>query len=248
MDCDGIARWYRFFEYFAFGRALERRRLEYLEAVADARSVLILGDGDGRFTAEFVKRNPRAAVQFVDLSSKMVELAKCRVSETAGVRFRVGDARTIALDGNYDLVVSHFFLDCFTESELAELVATISACCVPGARWLVSEFGLPAGGVGRFAARVLIRVMYFFFWVVTGLKVTRLPAYAPVLARNGFQMVRRQTAVGGLLMSELFGSQRDHGVDAGGAPGGEPGGKKRRTTNDGRSGGDCEGIEGTDSV
>jgi len=57
MNCDGIARWYRALEYLVFGRALERRRFEYLNDMADARHVLILGDGDGRFTAEFVRRN-----------------------------------------------------------------------------------------------------------------------------------------------------------------------------------------------
>jgi SAM-dependent methyltransferase len=232
MNCNGIARWYRFLEYLAFGRALERTRVEYLDEVADARSVLILGDGDGRFTAEFVRRTPHAAVEFVDSSSKMVELAERLVGGAGNVRFRVGDARTIALDGKYDLVVTHFFLDCFSEDELAELTARIRECCVPGARWLVSDFGLPAAGVGRFAAKVLIRGMYFFFWAVTGLGVTRLPDYLPLMARNGFEIKRRQTTMGGLLVSELFGSQGDNRVNAGGALGREPCGEEGRGTDD----------------
>jgi SAM-dependent methyltransferase len=205
VNCDRIARWYRFLEYLAFGRALEQRRFEYLAEAAEARSVLILGDGDGRFTAEFVRRNPQAAVDFVDLSARMVALAKQRVGG-ANVRFRLGDARTISLEGKYDLVVTHFFLDCLKEDELAELVKRVSACCVPEARWLVSEFELPEAGIERAGAKVLIRVMYFFFWALTGLEVTELPNYAPALARSGFQIVSRKTTLGGLLVSELFGS------------------------------------------
>ena len=205
MNCDGIARWYRSFEYLAFGRALEQRRLEYLDDVKDTRQVLILGDGDGRFTAEFVKRNPGAQVDWVDLSSGMTAMAERRIGDGgANVRFRVGDARTISLTEKYDLVVTHFFLDCFTEEELDVLVGRVAECCEPGARWLISEFGLPDGGIGRVASRVLIRFMYFFFRVATGLRVTQLPVYARVLERHGFRVVGRRMAMGGLLVSELW--------------------------------------------
>ena len=60
MNCDRIARCYRWLEYLFFGRALERRR-EYLDEVENARSVLILGD-DGRFTAEFLGRNKHGGI------------------------------------------------------------------------------------------------------------------------------------------------------------------------------------------
>ncbi len=203
MNCDRIARWYQFLEYLAFGRALQRRRVEYLELVGDARSILILGDGDGRFTAEYVTRNPAALVESVDLSKRMLELAAARVAHYK-VRFRLGDARTIELEGKYDLVVTHFFLDCFTEEELGDLMARVSNCCVPDARWLVSEFRLPDNGFRRLAARALIRVMYFFFWAITGLEVTRLPDYSPLLTLNGFRIASRHVATGGLLVSELW--------------------------------------------
>ena len=126
MNCDGIARWYRALEYLVFGRALERRRLEFLDDVTDARQVLVLGDGDGRFTAEFVKRNPKATVDWVDLSSRMTEIAERRIGDAGvNVRFQVGDARTVSIAKKYDLVVTHFFLDCFTEDELEGLVARV---------------------------------------------------------------------------------------------------------------------------
>jgi SAM-dependent methyltransferase len=81
MNCDRIAWCYWYLEYLVFGRVLERRRLEYLDDAADARSVLILGDGDGRFAAEFVRRNPRAVVESIDVSARMVALARGRVGD-----------------------------------------------------------------------------------------------------------------------------------------------------------------------
>jgi predicted membrane-bound spermidine synthase len=76
MNCDRIARCYRWLEYASFGRALERRRREYLHDAETAHSVLILGDGDGRFTAEFVSRNRVGVIDSVELSPRMLELAR----------------------------------------------------------------------------------------------------------------------------------------------------------------------------
>jgi SAM-dependent methyltransferase len=208
MNCDCIARWYRWFEYLAFGDALERRRREYIGEVSNATSVLILGDGDGRFTAEFLDRNRGAFVDSVDLSAKMLALARQRVAQrkldTRRFHFRQGDARTIELPRKYDLIVSHFFLDCLFSRELESLVARISDAACPSMRWLVSEFRAPESGMRRWAAVVLIRGMYLFFRIVTGLKVSRIPNYAAIFALHGFRRVRHTSAASGMLVSELW--------------------------------------------
>lgn len=204
MNCDAIARCYRWLEYLTFGRALERRRREYLDEVADARSVLILGDGDGRFTAEFVKRNREAIVDSVDLSPRMLALAKRRTGDARRLHFWRGDAIVIELPQKYDLIVSHFFLDCFMEGDLDLLVTRVSDAARPNARWLVSEFCLPSGGMRRFGARLLIRAMYWAFQIATGLKANRLPGYSTLFTQHGFRRVRHVSATGGLLVSELW--------------------------------------------
>jgi ubiquinone/menaquinone biosynthesis C-methylase UbiE len=208
MNCDGIARWYWLLEYLAFGRALERRRREYMHAVADARRTLILGDGDGRFTAEFLQRSAAAWIDSVDLSSRMLGLAEERVRACSSgpmrVRFYQGDARTVELSGKYDLIVSHFFLDCFTCDEMPALVARMAQVACPQARWLLSEFSLPSAGIWRWAAVVLVQIMYLFFRLFTGLEARRLPDYAASLASQGFRRVRHRSTWGGFWVSELW--------------------------------------------
>jgi SAM-dependent methyltransferase len=153
MNCDRIARCYRPLEYLVFGRALERRRFEYLGQVGEVRRALILGDGDGRFTAELVRRYPLARVDSVELSSGMLALAQARLRrlklDSERVRFFQGDVRTIDLEGEYDLIATHFFLDCFAVEELRSLVSRVSERCVSGGHWLVSEFSIPAAGLHR---------------------------------------------------------------------------------------------------
>ncbi len=207
MNCDPLARWYRWLEYAGFGRALERRRTAFLAAMTTARQVLVLGDGDGRFLSAFLQTNRHAEVDTVDSSAAMLTLARQRVSDTdtPRVRFHHADAtRWQPPAVSYDLIVTHFFLDCFTNGELRPLVARLSAFAAPGARWVVSEFHQPDAGLAAWHARAWIAGLYAFFRVVTGLRVRRLPDHAATLATAGFRLEREEIARFGLLTSQLW--------------------------------------------
>jgi ubiquinone/menaquinone biosynthesis C-methylase UbiE len=195
VDCDRIARWYRWLEYAGFGRGLERRRRAFLREVSDARRVLAMGDGDGRALAALLAAAPRACVDYIDVSVGMLELARARAGTQHAV-YRNEDARTALLpEAEYDLIVTHFFLDCFDEADLEPLIARLARAATPQSRWLISEFR----GNGW-----LVRALYFFFRLTTGLRTRRLVDHHPVLKRHGFRLVRRKDAWRGLLTSELW--------------------------------------------
>ncbi len=216
MNCDFIARWYRWFEYIGFGGALERRRYAFLPDVTDSQGdVLVLGEGDGRFLAKFMDRcnihktstnihetsrtEPRLSVDYVDLSARMLDLARTRAG-TDCVTYHHADALTIPLPAaHYDLIVTHFFLDCLSEDEAKSLVEKISAAAQPNARWLISEFREPAGW-----ARATVQILYLFFRITTGLRTRRLIDHHPLLTRAGFALVKEETERFGLLASELW--------------------------------------------
>jgi len=195
VNCDRIARWYRWLEYAGFGRALERRREAFLNEVAGARRVLAVGDGDGRALAALLAAAPLARVDYIDRSAKMLELARARAG-TQQVVYRNDEARTAPLPAaEYDLIVTHFFLDCFDETDLEPLIARLAGAAAPRARWLISEFR----GNGW-----LVRALYFCFGVATGLRTRRLVDHHPLLKRNGFRLTRQEHAWRRLLASELW--------------------------------------------
>ena len=204
MNCDAIASWYRWIEYAGFGRELERRRCELIEEVANAERVLLLGDGDGRFLRSFLDRNRKAAIDYVELSGRMIELARARTASDR-VRFCKGDARSMPLPrAHYDLIVTHFFLDCFNAAEAEALVARIAEAAAPDALWLISEFRQPVRGWQALWARAWLRTLYFFFHVTTGLKTRRLVDHHPLLESQGFRLIRFESSRFGLLASELW--------------------------------------------
>ncbi len=204
MNCDRIAPWYRFFEYGAFGRKLERRRFEFLTAGASARHVLMLGEGDGRFLQAFRRLNPEATVDYVDSSQTMLSLAKERSGADGRVCFHHADALCWTPPrSDYDLIVTHFFLDCFNEHDLTQLIGTI-ATRAPNAAWIISDFHQPEAGLSALRAAFWLRLLYSFFHITTGLETQTLADYQAPLAANGFHLDRKVTAEAGLLVSELW--------------------------------------------
>ena len=204
MNCDRIARVYRRLEYLGFGRELERRRFRYLADVAGARRVLALGEGDGRFLARLARQNPEASIDYADASARMLELARGRAGEQR-VHYCLGAALTMPLArAEYDLVATHFFLDCFDEREAPAVVARVAEAARPAAQWLISEFRQPPHGWRAAWAGLWLRGLYLFFAAATGLKTRRLVDHRPLLARHGFRLEREETSRFGLLASELW--------------------------------------------
>jgi hypothetical protein len=205
-DFDLVARAYRWMEYLSLGTMLEQARFWALDAgwLDGCRRALVLGDGDGRFTARMMARNAGVRVEALDLSREMLRLLlrRCR-SFAARLSATCGDAREWEPAGGADLVVTHFFLDCLEQEEVAALVRRIVAGLNPGATWVVSEFCVPAGWL-RGPAWMLVRGLYLAFRVLTGLRVTRLPNYARELRGCGFALVAEKRFLGGLLVSQVW--------------------------------------------
>jgi ubiquinone/menaquinone biosynthesis C-methylase UbiE len=207
MNADRIAGSYRWLEYAAFGLALEQSRFDFLARAAEARRVLILGEGDGRFLARLLVCNKDATVAVIESSARMIQLARRRVppSERSRVEFHHIDAVSHSLpEGPFDLAVTHFFLDVLSSHEVEALIFKVSMLLSPGAGWLVSEFQEPLEGARRLHAQLWLRAMYSFFSVTTRVGVSKLPPYREVLARCGLAEIEHRERRLGLIRSQLW--------------------------------------------
>jgi SAM-dependent methyltransferase len=236
---------YRWMERLSFGPWLAWCRFAFLAEATACRRALVLGDGDGRFTARLLRANPHVHIDAVDASSAMLQALARRAGPHAGrLRAYLADARdwdpasvppntlgasspalslsmgpdsetsdarnTVRADSErpphrrWDLIATHFFLDCLTTEEIQSLATRLRPCVSPNALWLVSEFAIPSGWYGRFIARPLIGALYRAFGLLTGLAVRTLPNHAAALRAGGFTLLERRPRLAGLLVSELW--------------------------------------------
>jgi ubiquinone/menaquinone biosynthesis C-methylase UbiE len=203
-----IARPYRWLEYLTLGQALEHCRLHHLPQLFPQTSALILGDGDGRFLAQLLTQSPHLYADAVDTSPTMLHLLRQRCAATAPdaatrLQTHQTNALTYTPTRTYDLVVTHFFLDCLTQPELNTLITRITPSLSPQALWLVSDFQIPAGPI-RLPAKLLVRTLYFAFRVLTGLRTTRLPNHEAPLTQAGFHRIAQHQSLFGILTTQLW--------------------------------------------
>lgn len=206
---NGLAFVYRWMEYATFGPWLWRCRCAFLQELGRSRRALVLGDGDGRFTARLLAHNVGMQVDAVDASASMLRsLVRRAGSHASQVAVHCADAcRWQPASPPYDLVVTHFFLDCLDTAEIRSLAKRLRDSVAPGALWLISEFAVSKGRFGRWIARPIVAVLYRAFGVLTGLKVRAMPDHFEALGEAGFALKKRRRWLGGLLVSELWSAE-----------------------------------------
>lgn len=205
VNFDPVAKPYRWMEYLSFGPFLERCRNTYLANLAGAHHALVLGDGDGRFIKRLLHENPLLTADVVDSSRSMLRVLENRLgSSRRRIQVHHTDALAWEPAGNYDLIVSHFFLDCFFPEQVDQLLDRVLPHARPGAQWVISEFAIPANPIlGPFAA-ALVGLLYRIFKMLTGLRVRSLPDYANALRLRGLVLLEERTWLGGLLCAQLW--------------------------------------------
>ena len=204
---DRLATAYRWLEWFSFGPWLSWSRRAFIGKLTGCRRALVLGDGDGRFTAALLRTNPEVEVDAVDASPAMLQALVDRAGpHRPRVRTQTADARALrpAPDQHYDAVATHFFLDCLTTAEILTLAGAIRPSLAPGSVWLISEFSIPETSFGRLVAAPLVATLYRTFGLLTGLEVRRLPDHHQALNEAGFRLIERRPLFFGLLVSELW--------------------------------------------
>jgi hypothetical protein len=205
-DFNRLALFYRWMEWFTFGPFLWRCRLAFLSEMQSQKSALILGDGDGRFTAALLKANSQIEVDAVDASAAMLRQMMLRAEHDAvRVRTYCADARRLDFPSRkFDLIATHFFLDCLTTGEVASLAVDLRERMTSGSAWIISEFATPDTAFGKLFAGPLVSALYFAFRVLTGLTVRHLPDHRGALIEAGFVLSKQQNWLGGLLVSEMW--------------------------------------------
>ncbi len=209
MSFDTLAPHYRWMEFLLAGNKLQRCRTTFLPQVADARNVLILGEGNGRFLLACRRALPKARITCLDASARMLAIARRRLlrhgANVDGIDFVTADARSWAPPkSSFDLIVTHFFLDCFGPEDVQRLVSGLAEAAKPQAAWLLADFQAPASGLARKRAQVVHWLMYRFFRLVTRLPAKKLSQPDSFLHAQRFALVDRRVSDWGLLRTDWW--------------------------------------------
>lgn len=209
MSFDALAPHYRWMELVLAGEKLQRCRTAFLNRISPPESILIWGEGNGRFLVECRRAWSGTRILCADASQKMLELAKRRIERAGlgaeGIDFLRADVLSWKpVKQEFDLIVTHFFLDCFRGDQLQQVIERLSVAARPTAEWLIADFQAPTSGLRRIRARLILMTMYLFFKVATRLPANRLTQPDPFIAGSKFVLTERRVSEWGLLHSDLW--------------------------------------------
>lgn len=176
-----------------FRGGMQRARRTATEMALEQRRgferALYVGDGDGRGAELFAALEEDCELQLLDSSQAFLARAQERL-DGAGHRatYRRVDLPGGDWDGDpFDLIATHFFLDCFEPPELGRVISELSSQASPGALWIHSDFRRdPSGWRGLWTGTWLALLYPFFRWT-TGIRARRLVEPDADLSGSGWQ-------------------------------------------------------------
>lgn len=205
MNFDRLAPHYDWLESLTAGPRLQRARTAFLGELARCRHILSVGEGHGRFAAACTARFPDANLTCVEASAKMLSRARRRVAPHSKVTWVQSDFLAWPPPANtFDALVTCFFLDCFTPSQLEAVIAKLAGCAGNETAWLIVDFTIPPRGLARLRAKFVHALMYGFFRLATRLPACRLTPPDELLAAHGFRLVLRREFEWGLIRADLW--------------------------------------------
>ena len=208
MSFDRLAPHYRWMEAILAGELLQRCRTRWLAEVRDSHRALLAGEGNGRMLGACATALPECEFTIIDQSEAMLTQARRRWERIGGkqqVNFQCADLRDWRVEtAGFDLVITNFFLDCFTSSELPRVIANLNAAASIQSRWMVTDFCVPPSGWRRLRARLVLALAYGFFKAATGISAGQIVSPDATLSAAGFALQRREWFNHGLLHADLW--------------------------------------------
>ncbi|MCE5237594.1 methyltransferase domain-containing protein [bacterium] len=128
-------------------------------------SILDIGCGDGKVTAQLARAVPDGSVVGLDSSEEMVRFAQAHFppAQWPNLRFEPGDARWLGFDGVFDLVFSNATLHWVVDH--GPVLAGIARALKPGGRAVLQMGGRGnAGEVMQAAERLIARPSWASFF------------------------------------------------------------------------------------
>lgn len=186
MSFDVISGIYDRLAKLVFGREWLEVQNAPIQYLTKARHVLIVGGGSGQFLEVL-----SGHVTYVELSDKMIDLAKGR-NANCDVDFVHADFLCWTTDQRFDAIVFPFFMDCFCESHLKKIIIESGNLLKPNGQIIVLDFQKATR-----LKNVLVKMMYIFFRLVSGLEARQLQDFKNHFENAGYQETARKEFIGG---------------------------------------------------
>jgi tRNA (cmo5U34)-methyltransferase len=205
---DRVASFYDPLAQLVFRDAQKQAQKELLPFIQANTQVLLIGGGSGWLLQQLLLTEKKLHIVYIDASPKMIRRAQhfthtTLKSSSASVEFRTGTEQCIKPGETFDSIFTPFLLDLFPEERLTVLMRRLKEALHKDGRWLFVDFW-PVQEPAPIWQQLLLKAMYVFFRVFSGIKARRLPDFKAHFERLNLAEIFSAKFYNGMIQAKVF--------------------------------------------
>ncbi|RFZ90200.1 class I SAM-dependent methyltransferase [Mucilaginibacter conchicola] len=198
---DNAASFYDKLSRLVFGNNLVKAQVYLLKHIPANAKVLIVGGGTGWILDEISRIHLSGLdITYVEVSANMMALSQKRNIGGNVVHFTNLPIQEVDLADDFDIVITPFLLDNFTDENLPLVFNPIHNALRSGGLWLYTDFQL----TGKLWQGIMLKSMLLFFKLLCGVESWRLPDAKGMFARHGYSAEDEKSFFGEFVVSGVY--------------------------------------------
>lgn len=195
---DFLAPFYDVLARLVIGKSIVVSQLYFLRRFKECQHVLILGGGSGWLLDSLCKECPNVRIDYIDVSSGMINKAKIKSRNNQRINFIKGTEDDIP-DRLYDGVITNFYLDMFDEKRLNVVIEKVKGSLTNSSLWAVTDFVSEQRGY-----RMMLWWMYGFFRIIARIEARRLPDWQSYMKVATNELLESKKFKNGFIVTNLY--------------------------------------------
>ncbi|MBK0380397.1 class I SAM-dependent methyltransferase [Mucilaginibacter segetis] len=190
---DNSAPFYDRLSRLVYGNALINAQSCFLSLIPPNSRILIVGGGTGYILEKITDIHPAGLfITYVEISAKMTAIAQKRNIKNNTVSFINKAIEDTNIADEFDVVITPFLFDNYTDEYLPKMFGSIHQMLKPGGIWLNTDFQL----TGKWWQYLLLNSMIIFFKLLCGVESWRLPHIQKQFAQHRYKLTNQQCFYG----------------------------------------------------
>ena len=184
-----------------YGQALLNAQVYLLQFIGPNTKILIAGGGTGWILDEITRVHQSGLqITYIEIAAKMMALSRKRNMGGNRVVFIHQAVEDVDLADDFDIIITPFLFDNFTEPSFQKLFKHLSAALQANGVWHNADFQL----TGKWWQNLLLKSMFLFFRIWCGIEASKLPAVKKQFEKNGYTAIAQKTFFGDFIVSEVY--------------------------------------------
>ncbi|MFD1258617.1 class I SAM-dependent methyltransferase [Mucilaginibacter terrae] len=198
---NNVAWFYERLSKIIFGQAQVKAQNFFLNSIKAGSHIIIIGGGTGEILESITKIHPIGLhITYIETSTNMMALSRKRDTGQNEVNYITDNIEKVTFVQQFDVVITAFLLDNFSDKYLAAVFPHIHARLKLTGLWLNTDFQL----TGKLWQKVMLKMMYAFFGLFNAIEVTKLPDTNLIFRKYGYYIIGEKFFYRNFIASKMY--------------------------------------------